>query len=171
VDANRSQNDHIFLSHVHTAEDGFVNLDDASSEISDDEKKKSVVFSKDDIDTLAVLQENARMSPDIRGHLHNVVVFARLHRAVRSGVSAMATRHFHLLSRALAPLHNLSYVAPFMVAMAFKKVYAHRIIITTPENERSMQWGSDIEVVKELLDGLTVEDILEEVLESVESPL
>jgi DNA-binding protein Fis len=34
-----------------------------------------------------------------------------------------------------------------------------------------MQWGSSLEAVKAVLDGVTVEDVVEEVLQSVEVPL
>lgn len=40
-----------------------------------------------------------------------------------------------------------------------------------PENERSMQWGSSVEAVRALLDGITVGDVIEEVLQTVEVPL
>lgn len=72
---------------------------------------------------------------------------------------------------ALAPLHGLDYISPSMVALAARKIYPHRIVITAPENERSMQWGSSLEAVKAVLEGVTVEDVIEEVLESVEVPL
>lgn len=60
---------------------------------------------------------------------------------------------------------------PSLVALAARKIYPHRIILTTPENERSMQWGSSLEAVKELLKGVTVEDVIEETLTAVEVPL
>jgi hypothetical protein len=34
-----------------------------------------------------------------------------------------------------------------------------------------MQWGSSLEAVKAVLDGVTEEDVIEEVLQSVEVPL
>lgn len=71
----------------------------------------------------------------------------------------------------LAPLHDIEYVSPSLVALAARKIYPHRIVITTPENERSMQWGSSIDAVKAVLEGVTVEDVVEEVLQSVEVPL
>lgn len=58
-----------------------------------------------------------------------------------------------------------------MVALAARKVYPHRIVITAPENERSLQWGSSLEAIKAVLDGVTSDDIVEEVLQSVEVPL
>lgn len=72
---------------------------------------------------------------------------------------------------ALAPLHGLSYIAPSLVALAARKIYPHRIAITSPENERSMQWGSSLDAVKAVLEDVTAEDVIEEVLQSVEAPL
>jgi hypothetical protein len=34
-----------------------------------------------------------------------------------------------------------------------------------------MQWGSSLEAVKAVLEGVTAEDVIEEVLQSVEVPL
>ena len=73
--------------------------------------------------------------------------------------------------RCLAPLHSLNYVTPSLVALAARKVFPHRISIATPNNELSMQWGSDYEAVKTMLDNSTPEDIIDEVLGNVESPL
>jgi hypothetical protein len=73
--------------------------------------------------------------------------------------------------RYLAPLHGLDYVTPSIVALAAKKIYPHRIQIAPPEKERSMQYGSDLNAVQELLDGITPERVIEAVLNSVECPL
>ena len=73
--------------------------------------------------------------------------------------------------RYLAPLHGLDYVTPSLVALATKKVYGHRILIAPPEKERSMQYGSDLEAVKELLYGVTAATVIEAVVNSVECPL
>lgn len=75
------------------------------------------------------------------------------------------------LLRCLAPLHQLEFVTPALVAMAARKIYPHRIEITTPENERSMQYGSDLAAVTALLKGVTAEQVIEEVLVAVEAPL
>jgi len=124
-----------------------------------------------DVAHLAKLTAEAKMSPEVRGFLHNIVVFMRLHRAVAGGISAMATRHFNLLAHVLAPLHGLGYISPSLVALAARKIYPHRIAITAPESERSMQWGSSLDAVKAVLEGVTVDDVVEEVLQSVEVPL
>jgi hypothetical protein len=72
---------------------------------------------------------------------------------------------------ALAPLHGLDYISPSLVALAARKIYPHRIVITDPEDERSMQWGSSLDAVKAVLEGVSVEDVVEEVLQSVDEPL
>lgn len=75
--------------------------------------------------------------------------------------------------RCLAPLHGLTYATPSLIALAARKIYLHRIHVVKPEKERSMQWGSDLEAIKTLLDGLGAEDVIEDVLGSTgaEAPL
>lgn len=73
--------------------------------------------------------------------------------------------------RCLAPLHSLDFVTPSLVTLAVRKIYPHRIEITTPENERSMQYGSELSAVVSMLDGMTAEKVIEEVIVAVEAPL
>ena len=101
----------------------------------------------------------------------NIVSFLRLHRAVSEGITPAATKHFGQLMRCLAPLHRLDYVTPALVGLAARKVYLHRIRITPPEKERSMQWGSKLEAVEALLEDVGPEDVIEDVLGMVIAPL
>jgi hypothetical protein len=73
--------------------------------------------------------------------------------------------------RYLAPLHGLDFVTPSLIALATSKVFSHRITITSPERERSMQFGSNIEAVKQVLNGLTPELVIATVLAKVDCPL
>lgn len=185
--------DQFFISHRHQAEDGLPNLEEQkeqealheakpsedtsdssamhTSPWNDVSKSQGVLFTPEDIEHLTKLTEKVKMSPEIRGYLHNIVVFMRLHRAVAGGISALATRHLSTLAHVLAALHGLDYISPALVTLAARKIYPHRIVITAAENERSMQWGSSIDAVKAVLEGITVEDVIEEVLQSVEVPL
>lgn len=96
-----------------------------------------------------------------------------MHRAVAGGISPTASQHLDKLSKCLAPLHGLAYVTPSLVALAARKIYLHRIRIVQPEQERSMQWGSDLDAVSALLEGVGAEDVVEDVLGNagVEAPL
>lgn len=76
-----------------------------------------------------------------------------------------------LLRSALAPLHGLTYTTPALVGLAARKIYPHRIVLAPAERERSLQWGSSLAAVRAVLEGVTVADVVEEVLESVEVPL
>ncbi|KAL6703554.1 hypothetical protein ACN47E_009579 [Coniothyrium glycines] len=182
-------NDQFFISHRHRDEHGFPNLEELQNEDihKDDDsassvirtppfvlakqKQDAVLLSSEDLAQLSSHIAEVKISSEVRAYLHNIVVFLRLHRAVGGGISALATRHFNILAHTLAPLHGLSFISPSLVALAARKVYPHRISITSPENERSMQWGSSLEAVKAVLEGVTVDDVIEEVLQSVEAPL
>lgn len=65
----------------------------------------------------------------------------------------------------------MNYITPSLVALAARKVFPHRIEITLPEDERSMQWGSNLDAVAEKLEGVTPEIVVEQVLSEVEAPL
>lgn len=100
----------------------------------------------------------------------NVVSFLRIQRAVARGIAPAATKHLDRLMRCLAPLHGLDYVTPALVGLAARKVYLHRIRITTPDKERSMQWGRSLGAVRALLEHVGPE-VIEDVLETVPTPL
>lgn len=120
---------------------------------------------------LAELSKKVTVTAEIKAYLQNIVTFLRLHRAVGGGISPRATQHFDILVRSLAPLHGLDFVTPSLVSLAARKIYGHRISICAPENERSMQYGSDLTAISVLLEDMTAADVVEEVLAAVEEPL
>ena len=65
----------------------------------------------------------------------------------------------------------MEYTTPSLVALAARKIYSHRLLLCAPARERSMQYGSDFEAVREAMEGLTPDDVIEAVLNSVEVPL
>ncbi|KAK3701221.1 hypothetical protein LTR37_015600 [Vermiconidia calcicola] len=158
-------NDLFCMSHFHSVEDGLPYL---QGEISKDGMPK---FSESDIKELRLLAHEAHFMPELAAYLHNIVVFMRSSRYIQGGVTATATRQLRVIAKILAPLHGLDYVPPSLVALAVHKVYPHRLRLATAETERSLQWGSDPEAVRQLLEGLTIEDAIEDVLASVETPL
>ncbi|QSZ35555.1 hypothetical protein DSL72_008425 [Monilinia vaccinii-corymbosi] len=179
-------NDYMFISHVHNSEDGFPNLEelhrDDSSSASSVVKRSSTLQTENtpwagispmDIEHLAQQSQSTTVSVEVKQYQQNVASFLRVHRAVATGISAIATKHFDKLVRCLAPLHGLPYATPSLIALAARKIYPHRIEIVDAERERSMQWGSDLEAIRELLDGIGPEDVLEDVLGSAgaEAPL
>jgi hypothetical protein len=71
----------------------------------------------------------------------------------------------------LCALHGLPYATPAIVALAVRKAYPHRIVLNTVETERSMQWGSSSKLVAQYLEGVTPEQVVEDVLKEVEVPV
>jgi hypothetical protein len=121
--------------------------------------------------SLAALSEHIRIDVDVLRYQMNIVSFLRMHRAVADGITPTATKHFEQLIRCLAPIHRLDFVTPALVNLAVRKVYLHRIHIVRPEKERSVQWGSETEAVRTLLDGIGPEDVIEDVLGMVTAPV
>ncbi|KAL8998285.1 MAG: hypothetical protein Q9169_002599 [Polycauliona sp. 2 TL-2023] len=178
--------DHIFLSHTHDIEDGFANLEKGSEWFDDDRSSSSsvvrksvpqksqdgpgVTFSEEDIQVLVQESKNTKVTSEVECYLQNIVTFLRMHRAVDGGINPWATKFFKKLTTCLAPFSGLNYVTPSLVAIAARKVFPHRIILTAPERDRSLQYGSDLTAVKAVLEGVTPEAIIEDVLTAVEVP-
>ena len=123
------------------------------------------------IQQLTELSTKVTVTSEIKTYQQNIITFLRLNRAVDGGISPRATHHFDILIQCLAPLHGLDYVTPSLVSLAARKIYRHRISICKPDDERSMQYGSDIRAVTMLLQDVTAPDVIEEVLAAVEVPL
>lgn len=124
-------------------------------------------------------------------YIQDIVVFLRLSRAVSGGVSAKAKLEFtrfaqlvHTTSvltplmikftdqtnRLLAPLHGIDFLTPSIVALAARKVFRHRIIVTAPEEDRSLHYGSNLRAVSHVLADVTPDSILNGVL-ALEPPV
>lgn len=73
-------------------------------------------------------------------------------------------------NRLLAALHGLDYLTPSIVALATKKVFRHRIVVAKPDDDRSLQYGSDPNAVAKVISYATPDTILESVL-TLEAPV
>lgn len=177
-------NNYMFISHFHDIHDGFPNLEELENDADsissvvrkgDDEDQLRVsidpMISADDIDMLVKLSHDTVVDVEITRYIRNITAFLRMHRAVHGGISPTATKHFDKLVKALAPLQGLTFVTPSLVALAAKKIYPHRIVITEPQQERSMQWGSELSAVIAALEGVGPEQVIEDVIAMVDVPL
>mgnify|MGYP002719014933 CR=1 FL=1 len=72
--------------------------------------------------------------------------------------------------RLLAVLHGIDFLTPSIVALAARKVFRHRIIVAKPEEDRSLQYGSDLHAVSQVLEYANPDSILDGVL-TLEAPL
>lgn len=158
-------NDIFCMSHFHASEDGLPYTDGLLDRDFDPSLPNA------DIVALREQARKARMTGEVASYLHNIVLFVRSSRYVTSGVTATATKQLRTLSSALAPLHGLDYVPPSLVVLAAHKIYPHRLVLATSSTEKSLQWGSDPTAVGRLLQDITVEGVIEDVLASFESPL
>ncbi|EXJ78866.1 hypothetical protein A1O1_09268 [Capronia coronata CBS 617.96] len=187
VRLNQHLNDRIFMSHYHEMDDGFPNLeemgslghsDDDDSAYSDSgspiaQRAGAIMSRRVDAELITQLRaqgKRATVTPEIRRYLQDIVAFLRMARGVDGGVTPYATTLFLALAKYLAPFHGIGYVTPALVALAAKKIYPHRLIIASPERERSTQYGTDVATARELLRDLNPHKVIQQVLDTVECP-
>ncbi|KAK9471321.1 uncharacterized protein V1510DRAFT_404301 [Dipodascopsis tothii] len=156
--------DHMFISHHYDAKD--------APAAPTAPPKTVALFPRRDVDRLGALLASIHISTEVRRYMQDIMVFLRMHRVVRGGVSSRATRDFELAVRCLSLLNGLAFATPSVVAVAARKVYAHRVVVVTdPSDDRSVLWGSDLDAVRAFLDQWDTELVLDDVLASVPAPL
>ncbi|CAG8981443.1 hypothetical protein HYALB_00013636 [Hymenoscyphus albidus] len=145
-------NDHMFISHFHDPEDGFPNLEER---FDDGNSNSSVVKKSPSLDAGSFLWPTIT-AEDIE----------RLSELSENATVTVEVLAYQQNIIAFLRVHRA-------VAGATRKIYPHRIHIVRPERERSMQWGSDVDTVAALLEGIGPEDVIEDVLgnSGVEAPL
>ncbi|KAJ5599464.1 hypothetical protein N7450_000531 [Penicillium hetheringtonii] len=167
--------EHLLVSHFHVPADGFKYLEkddwlpdgqfSASSIMHSSKsanKKGTVVdatvilphligfcLTNDlkQIDRLRDASDMVTTSAEVVRYIQDIVVFLRLSRAVAGGISAKANNQFAQFAQFLAPIHGIDYLTPSIVALAARKVFRHRIIVASPEDDRSLQYGSHLGAV------------------------
>jgi hypothetical protein len=177
---NTHLNDHLFISHFHDPKDGYTYLEDGNDWLSDGQSISSVVHKPASKQHAKVPQlllykfqregDAVTVNAEVLRYQQDIVIFLRLSRAVAGGITTRSNNYFLRFSTLLAALHGLDYLTPSIAALAAKKVFRHRIIIAKPEDDRSLQYGSDLETVSQILANVGPEEILESVL-ALEAPL
>lgn len=122
----------------------------------------SAVMSTSDIIKLRTLVDEIYMDPKIEEHIVNLVLASRqpenwnlpIKELIEYGASPRATIYLTLTSKAHAILQGRGYVTPFDVKSMAIDVLRHRIIIS---------YEAEAE-------GMSPEDLIEQILESVEVP-
>ncbi|KAJ5120323.1 uncharacterized protein N7515_009711 [Penicillium bovifimosum] len=174
--------DNLFVSHFHNPGSGYTYLEEndwlsdgqlsASSVIHKSKQKqmKQAMVSRAALESLRERSALVSTSAEVVRYIQDIVVFLRLSRAVARGVSAKANIQFSRFTQLLAPLHGIDYVTPSIVALAARKVFRHRICVTAPGEDRSLQYGSNLHAVSQVLADVTPDSILDGVL-ALEPPL
>ncbi|KAJ8103949.1 hypothetical protein POJ06DRAFT_9852 [Lipomyces tetrasporus] len=166
--------DHFFISHNYEP----LNADESSAKpgkwtplISLPPTTLQCLFSVKDIESLSSMANSVCISAEMKRYMHDVMVFLRMHRAIRGGISARASKDFELLIRCLCPLHGIGFATPSIVVIAARKTYSHRITLATAQDERSVLYGSEPEALSKFIQHWTPDLVLDDVLDTVPAPM
>lgn len=114
---------------------------------------------------------NVIIVPEMKRYIYDIIIFVRTHRCVNTGLPGSAIPEMQLLSKALCVLFNKGFVIPSIVKLAARKLLPLKIRMIRPEHEPSLQWGSDPELVNELMKRMTPQLVVEDILRKVSPPV
>jgi hypothetical protein len=169
-----------WISQNHKTADNTANTADTSSTRPSGSTGQSYsydnipVADKSNTDTLRVLQRRlmeTTMVPEMHRYVYDIIIHLRAHRCVYRGIPTAIIPELHVLCKALSALFGRDFVIPTIVKLAVRKLIPLHLILMPPEHEPTLIYGSDIELVKELMKRVTPEIVVEDVLRKVSVPL
>ncbi|QPG74659.1 hypothetical protein FOA43_001991 [Brettanomyces nanus] len=129
----------------------------------------------DVVEKIATLRSRAAkvsIIREIRTYIYDIVIFARNHRFVVGGIPTFVLEDFIQFVQVYATINGYDYVIPEMVKLAAYKLLPLRIkMLKDPYNEPSMFYGSDPELVKQIVDKMDTRIIVEDILNRVQPPV
>lgn len=109
--------------------------------------------------------------PEIKRYILDIIIFIRNHRIVMDGIPTRFIKEFEVLVRCLAVINNYKYITPIIVKLAARKFFPLKINICSYEDEASLNWGSDINLIKMMMKKWNADLIVEDVLTTVQAPI
>ncbi|GMM38290.1 hypothetical protein DASC09_056290 [Saccharomycopsis crataegensis] len=109
--------------------------------------------------------------PEIKRYILDIMIFIRNHRIVTDGIPTRFIWEFELLVRCLAIVNNYEYVIPVIVKLAARKFFPLKINICNYEDEPTLNWGSDLLMVKMMMNKWNADLVVEDVLNKVQAPI
>ncbi|CDR43284.1 CYFA0S11e03180g1_1 [Cyberlindnera fabianii] len=109
--------------------------------------------------------------PEMKRYIYDIVIFVRTHRCVSTGLPTKTINDLEVLCRTLCVVFEREFVIPTIVKLAARKLIPLKITMISPELEPTLQWGSDPELVREMLKRVKPEIVVEHCLSKVAPPL
>ncbi|SCU89755.1 LANO_0D06260g1_1 [Lachancea nothofagi CBS 11611] len=118
-----------------------------------------VELSEDEIEPLKVTLRQVHVHPSVRRYVLDIIVHLRIHRFAKQasggGCSTRALGDMLELCQTLALAQDRSFVIPDLVKLASEWYFPfHLELIQDPRHEISLQFGSDPDLVTQLIDKL-----------------
>lgn len=134
------------------------------SEASDSSKTRNLLDLSNSINKIVIV-------PEVSRYIYDIIVFARTHRAVDTGVPTSTIKEMELYSKGICVLFNRNFVIPSIVKLSARRLLPFKIRIISKDNEPSLQWGSDPDIVDAFIRRVTPELVIEDVLSKVMPPV
>ncbi|CAG8524855.1 5355_t:CDS:2 [Paraglomus occultum] len=112
---------------------------------------------------------------DMQRYMRDIVVGLRMHRLIKGGITARTSRDFEKLAKAVAVIFDRSFITPDLILITAEKVFAHRLILREPVDDRSLMYGTKrMSLLRAKMEdswGFNVRDVVADVLQVVRPPV
>ncbi|OWB83905.1 hypothetical protein B5S33_g2541 [[Candida] boidinii] len=169
----------IWFRQTHTANSSYSFIENSnsisSSEISPvrtDFPLQNETETNQQIKKLRILKEKININPDISRYIYDIMIFARMHRMVSGGLPTYIRRDLEAFVTYLAAVNGYQYIIPKMVVLACQKLLPLKLrLVSIPEEELTLMYGSDIRLIREVLPKWNADLVVKDVIDNVQPPI
>lgn len=108
--------------------------------------------------------------PELLRYIQDILIFVRTHRLVRVGVGPQAASDLELLIRTLCVLQGKSFATPLIIKEAARLALPMHVHLCDPADEPSLEYGGDLNLIKEWIKEWDGDVIVDSVLDEVPVP-
>lgn len=137
------------------------------------EPPKHSLLSTDRHRTIAKLHQamlDVEIVPELLRYMQDIIIFVRTHRFTLVGLRPQASADFELIVRTLCALRGASIATPMVIKDAARLTLPVHVKMVSAEDEPSLQYGGDHNLVKNWIKEWDSEVLVDYVLDQVPVP-
>lgn len=122
------------------------------------------------VNELVQAMRNVEIVPELLRYMQDIIIYARTHRFAACGLRPQASADFELIVRTLCALRGHSIATPMTIKDAARLTLPVHLKLVAAEDEPSLQYGGDPNLVKTWIKEWDAEVLIDFVLKQVPVP-
>lgn len=114
---------------------------------------------------------NITITTEITTYIYDLIVEVRYSRFIKGGIPTYIISDLTDFIRFKSFMLNMGFVTPVMVKKCFKIILPLRLHLIEPEDDPSLLYGSNLALVKQLVNIINVNDVIDIAIANVKPPI
>lgn len=124
-----------------------------------------------DLNEIKERVQNITITTEITTYIYDLIVEIRYSRFIKGGIPTYIISDLTDFIRFKTFMINMGYVTPIMVKKCFRIILPLRLHLIEPDDDPSLLYGSNLALVKQLVNTINVNDVIDIAIANVKPPI